>query len=472
MLWRLLVPILVVTAAFVGCTQSPQAPAAVATNAAKVNLTRPELKAPTFLAPVDLGVVTLGSEPSVAVAPDSTVYVATPGGSTWRSDDAGKTFKALGKPTCIAPLPACPTSENDGNGIDDGGDASLAVAPNGTVWSAGLGGSAGAVPVQSSLDKGASWSKSYDVALKNGSDREWVVANKTGSVFVSWRDFGASASCNDPTGASCPAAPSGLLMARLDPGQPWSKPVKVSADGHEGPIAVDNASDWIYLPHVDTQKSVMVARSMDGGRTWQDVAAAPLHADTYDFPIATVDAAGNVYVVWNTDPSEPDDMQGGVAANNVIVPQVYYALSKDHGATWSKPAALSPAGVPALFPWAVAGSEGRLAVAWYEGTAPTPSDRVPNVWHVAVDMSVTADAEKAAFKEAFVSSSPNHVGPICTEGLLCSLTGADRSLLDFFEIRLLPDGSPVLAFVGDADVRMATVHVYASRMTEGTSMLG
>jgi len=149
---------------------------------------------------------------------------------------------------------------------------------------------------------------------------------------------------------------------------------------------------------------------------------------------------------------------------------VWLSSSTDHGVTWSKPVQISPKGVPAIFPWAVAGAPGRLAVAWYEGTTPTPSDRAPNVWHVAVAESTTADKDAPKFGEGFVSSDPNHVGPICTEGGLCTLTGNDRSLLDFFEIRLLPDGSPVLAFVGDADVHMATVKIYATRMTGGTTL--
>ncbi len=466
---------MLVAAALAGCATSPDTPAAVAPASAKTNLTRPDVQLPKFLPPVDMGTVTLGSEPSVAVAPDGTVYVASPSVGAWRSDDQGKTFKPLGKSACGFGLPACPvTQENDGNGLDDPGDASLAVAPNGTVWSAGLSGVAGSVPVQSSSDKGQTWPKGYDVAKKNSSDREWIVANSTGSVFVSWRDFGSSKdqTCTDPVGISCSSLPSGVFMARLDPGQPWSEPLKVSDDGHEGPIAADPASSWLYLPHAMGEKSVFMARSPDGGRTWQDVTVAPLVMDTYDFPIAAVDAAGTVYLVWNTDESEPNDMNGGLVANEAAIPTVHLSVSKDHGATWSKPVVISPAGVPALFPWAAAGSDGRLVVAWYEGTTPTPGDRLPNVWHVAVAMSTTADAEKPTFKEAFVTAAPNHVGAICTEGGFCTLSGNDRSLLDFFEIRLLPDGSPVLAFVGDADVRMATVHVYASRMTEGTSMLG
>jgi hypothetical protein len=452
--------------------------ASVKAPAPPADLPRPEVAVPKFLPPVQLGVVTLGSEPGVAVAPDGTVYVVSPSVGAWRSDDQGKTYKALGKAACAFGVPACPlTTENDANGLDGGGDASFAVGPDGTVYSAGLSGKSGSIPFQLSTDKGQTWSKGFDVARKNSSDREWIVVNRTGSVFVSWRDFGSSKDrkCDlpvAPLGISCTGPPSAVMMARSDDGGTnWTMPIRVSRDGHEGPIAPDPSSAWIFLPHVENG-SVVVSRSMDGGASWTTAKVGPAPQDTFDFPITTVDAAGTAYVVWNYDPNAPPVGLPLFGPRPLVVPQVFLSTSKDHGVTWSKPALISPAGKPALFPWAVAGDAGRLAVAWYEGTAPTPSDRTPNVWHAAVAMSTSADAEKPAFKESFVSEQPNHVGPICTEGSFCTLTGADRSLLDFFEIRLLPDGSPVLAFVGDNDVHQATVKIYATRMTDGTKLLG
>src|SRR5439155_13812120 len=175
-------------------------------------------------------------------AKDGTVYVVSPSVGAWRSDDQGKTFKVLGKAACGFGVPACPlTTENDANGVDGGGDASFAVGPNGTVYSAGLGGGTRqdpkSIPFQFSTDKGQSWSKGFDVARKNSSDREWVVVNRTGSVFVSWRDFGSAkdTKCSlpiDPVGVSCAGPPATIAMARSDDGgTTWSPPITVSKDG-------------------------------------------------------------------------------------------------------------------------------------------------------------------------------------------------------------------------------------------------
>jgi hypothetical protein len=147
-------------------------------------------------------------------------------------------------------------------------------------------------------------------------------------------------------------------------------------------------------------------------------------------------------------------------------------VSRDGGETFSEPRLLSDPARPAVFPWIAAGDAGRIAVSWYDAVAPTPSDRTPNVWNVAVAMSVTADQPEPVFETAFATPQPLHVGSICTSGLFCSLTAGDRSLLDFFELRLLPDGSPILAFAGDDDAKMATVKVFTTRMTEGTKLRG
>jgi hypothetical protein len=192
-------------------------------------------------------------------------------------------------------------------------------------------------------------------------------------------------------------------------------------------------------------------------------------ANTPGFPIAAVDAAGTVYLVWDEDRATPQTGESLVDAE-VVVPVTYLSADRDHGKTWSKPVRVSPEGKPSIFPWTAAGAPGRVVVAWYEGDYGTPSNRVPNVWHVAAAVSTTADADKPGFKHAFVSEDPDHVGPIRTEGIFCSLTGADRSLLGFFEVRILPDGSPVLACTADADAHEATLRVKATRMVEGTSL--
>lgn len=413
----------------------------------------------TFSTPVHLGDVLLGSEPSVAVATDGTAYVGSPGDALYRSDDAGLTWKGLGRTYCADLISVggsagdlCPIKSSD-PGKDGGGDTSLVVGPDGTLYHLGLSGNAGSIPFQVSVDKGNTFRPAIDLAYNHSTDRQWIMMDGAGVLHASWRDLDY-----------------GTVVERhsADKGVTWSPLLNVTEDGHQGPIAADPTTGTLYLPHVKGHE-IWTAISHDGGNTWTDRKAAQSNTDTFDFPIAAVDSAGTVYVTYNTDPtSHYTVLFEGITS----VPQVFLVASKDGGLTWTKPVAVSPKGIPAMFPWMAAGSAGRVVIAWYEGTLGTPSDRTPNAWHVAVAISLDADQAKPTFQETYVSENVNHVGGICLEGLLCNLSGGDRSLLDFFEVRILPDGSPVLAFAGDSTAYQAFTAVYATRMTSGPSLYG
>ncbi|MFA5860563.1 MAG: hypothetical protein WDA16_02600 [Candidatus Thermoplasmatota archaeon] len=459
---RRLLALIILAALLAGCATTPPPTNGVKTPTPDL-ATRPDVTAPKFAPPILLGTITLGSEPNVAVD-GARVYVTTPL-ALWRSEDSGKTFKAIGADACPRGLPACGPLATKNPGLQGGGDGATGVTPNGTLVWAGLG---GGVPVQVSRDHGDSWSKPVDVANKNSSDREWVAVGPDGTVYVQWRDFGKAAACSDPTGMNCPPPPpSGILVrASHDDGVTFADAVKVTEDGHQGPIAPDPSSAWLYLVHVNGSTKLQVARSNDNARTWEDIDAATLVDDTFQFPISAVDSAGTVYVVYaNGNFDKTGDYQADRFPN---IPSIMMIHSTDHGATWSKPVQLSLPGVPAVFPWIAAGAPGRIVAAFYEGAAPTPMAS-PNQWHVAVVESTTADQDAPKLARAFVTAEPNHVGQICVVGSACG--PQDRSLLDFFEVRIKPDGFPVLAYVGDAEVKMATVKVYAASVTDGTNLL-
>lgn len=427
---------------------TPAAPSPPARQNASASLPapRPDVKVPAFAVPVLLGRVAIGAEPSVAVAPDSTVYVATPL-SLWRSDDKGASFQPMGPPACpLVEDMACPV-EGFGNnpGLRGGNDASLAVADDGTVLWAGMGSSGPEnLPFQLSRDRGATWTDPDDLA-DDPIDRQWIVAGAGREIHVSWRELGARIATS----------------ASRDGGASWSAPVEAAEDGKQGPIAIDRAGARLYLPHV-ADREVRVARSLDGGATWNDSTVAALEGAPMIFPVAALDAAGTLYVVW---------ADGGPALPSwhTAMPSVWLAASQDAGATWTAPRQLSTSGVPALFPWVDAGAPGRVVVAWYEATDPLPLG-APNTWHVAAAVSTTADLAEPVWKGARVTPEPIHVGNICPGGGGCTRPVEDRSLLDFFEVRILPEGGIVLAFAGDGDLRAATTHVYATRMIEGTPL--
>jgi hypothetical protein len=438
-------------------------------------LPRPEVAVPSFLAPIRLGLVGTGAEPSVGVGADGTVYVTTPL-ALWRSDDAGRTYQAIGEASCPRGLPACPGLETRQPGMQGGGDAAIAVTQDGRAHWLGLFAADASIPYQVSADRGATWSEPLDLANGNSTDREWIVVNRTGAMYAQWRDFGNASECPAPPLLALPtdpgcSLPSGILLRRsLDGGATWEPAVRATDDNRQGPVAPDPGSSWMYLPVYDGPNGTIdVARSADGGVTWADVHAVEVPQRPFIFPVAAVDDAGTVYLVYATGEPGPTGT-GEPLDRNLAVPGVFLLTSVDHGANWSSPQRLSPEGVPAVFPWIAAGGPGRVAVAWYEAEQPWPSGRLPNLWHVVVAMSTTGDRSEATFKSARVTREPMHVGGLCADGGACTTSGGDRSMLDFFELRLLPDGSPVLAFAGDGDVQRATVKVFASVMEQGTKL--
>lgn len=445
--------VLALVALLAGCAQPAVTPAAVAP--APVVDVREAIVAPTFVTPIDLGPILGGAEPSVAVAQDGTIYVVTPI-ELWRSDDGGLTYARLGKLACPSGLPACPGLEQYETGLVGSGDASLAVTKDGTVHWAGLG---TGIPYQRSTDKGETWSKEMDVSDGTGSDREWAVVDAQDRLFIQWR--GA-----DDSGKS------GIFIRSSDDaGLTWGNITRVSDDGRQGPVSADPTGDSLILAH-QLPNELYVARSEDRGATWSDVKVRDINGRPYIFPISAFDANGTGYLVWSEDPTAPQAAAPIVEPSRIIgIPSVFLSVSHDKGLTWSEPAMLSTPGVPALFPWIAAGKAGRVAIAWYEGQQPTPANRLPNMFDVKLAMSTTADMDAPEWVVAQVNGAPVHVGSFCTEGSACSLTGGDRSMLDFFEVRLTPEGKPVLAWTADDTVKMQRTKVFASVMETGTLLL-
>lgn len=468
MLGRLPIALTLVALATAGCLNATNAPEGAETAAAAL-ASRPALVAPEWLPSVHLGTVAGGAEPSIAVAPDGAVYITTPL-NLWRSEDGGATYEWLGTPYCANLLPvgglpdppACVVEERD-PGMQGGGDADLAITPDGRLHWLGLFAADAPIPYQFSDDRGASWSEVVDLADGNSSDREWInVRASDGAIFSTWRDFGNS---DNPE--------SGLLVrASFDNGATWTSSVKAEEDNRMGGVVPDPNGGALYLPS-DDLGTIKVARSFDDAKTWESVEAAKFgNVRGHIFPVAAVDAAGTVFVVFAMDEEKttpaPDIV--GETDRSLQHPNVFMIVSKDQGATWSAPAKLNPDGTTAIFPWIAAGAPGRVVVAWYENVDGTSLQEIGN-WWTASAVSVTADAEAPAWEHAKVSSEPARVGPVCSNGGGCSVTAGDRSLLDFFEVAIHNDGHPVITWAGDADLRTRTINVYASRVTAGTPLL-
>ncbi|HEX8100774.1 MAG TPA: sialidase family protein, partial [Actinomycetota bacterium] len=213
-----------------------------------------------------------------------------------------------------------------------------------------------------------------------------------------------------------------------------------------------------------------VARSLDGGDTWTRHLVAELgqHNPMNIFPRLAIDRGGNLYYTWSQTQGPVSDPTGFIGEQDV-----YYAFSTNGGEAWSSPINLTKeAHDSAVFPWMVAGDPGRVDLVLYKANTginsqiaaidaegpcqepglvnPTPPNECngettpnPSVWNVYFSQSLNALNTGPNFKAVQVSAAPNHIGQICTLGLVCE---GDRSLLDFFTVDVDHRGAAVIAY--------------------------
>ncbi len=223
--------------------------------------------------------------------------------------------------------------------------------------------------------------------------------------------------------------------------------------GPSDPIDNAQAQEDQSYNHVDT---IYVGKSLDGGATWTDTKVfgalpATMRELNLLFPVITADTAGNLYAAWS------DQLH------------VQYAVSHDHGKTWSKPYQVNPdnaaggdTGNADIFPWIAAGRNGTLDVVWYHSqggargsnrTHRDPGDAKTS-WTVAFTQltGATAAAEQVpaptAASQGLAVTPVIHKGDICNNGIGCE-AGGDRSLLDFFQISLDTAGRANVAYATD-----------------------
>jgi len=114
------------------------------------------------------------------------------------------------------------------------------------------------------------------------------------------------------------------------------------------------------------------------------------------------------------------------------------------------------------FSWVNAGSSGRVAVAWYHANETNEHGHylLDDLTHaeisVQVGESIDALASHPHWTVATVSEHPIKYGPICTQGLNCTISMGDRSLGDFLEVNHDAQGALVLSYVDDTSNTYST----------------
>ena len=355
------------------------------------------LSTPLFAAPVSLPDSSGFGEPSIAAAPDGTLYVVAPGTATWRSDNHGASWT------------------RQANTLGNAGDADVAVDANGVVYGSDL---SNQEPVSVSTDKATSYA--YVTATNpNQGDRQWIAAAGAGNVYAFVNHNGNAEFSVSHDQAHTFGSVSNAIVGMTDGGN----------------LLAASSSD-LYIAFVDAT-SVGVAVSHNGGASWTPRMAGPIGGASCTFPTVARDAAGTLYLAWC-------ELIGSILPTTA---RIAVAVSKDDGATWSAPRVLSNDVNYNVFPWVVAGNAGRVFVTWYEGVPPgllaglpirDPEFAFLVDWHVEVAWSLNGDQASPAWQREAVTGV-SHTGPIAHE-----LGG----LLDFFEMVEQPGGNVAITYAG------------------------
>jgi hypothetical protein len=233
-------------------------------------------------------------------------------------------------------------------------DPSVAVAPNGTVYVAFMKATSTHMfpVVQASFDHGQTFPQVRDVApatVGNWGDRDFLAVGPTGTVYMTW-DYGPSQKeiklvCSKIGSCSFGAGDLNIVVqTSTDGGKSWGSIVHVSpgfpaSGGDAAPLLVtpDGRVYAEYQGYNITNPAKLtlgtahsfVTSSADGGSTW----SAPLRigpaeptmndSEWWIDGAISADAAGNLFVTWDTQ-------SGGADVG-------WLSYSTDQGQTWSKP---------------------------------------------------------------------------------------------------------------------------------------
>lgn len=269
-------------------------------------------------------------------------------------------------------------------------------------------------------------------------DRQWITSRGS-QVWIAYHDSGSSSTVHVQRSDD-----DGFTFHKVgDPIVGQGGTTGASTFNNEnGPIVADPRSNLLYDVYTPGTASVQkgtsadfnqvfVARSMDGGATWQavNVFTAPKGSvEDNIFPSLAVDPSTSaVYATWSDQA------------------HVYVAKSTDLGATWSKAKVVTAAPVATgVFPW-VAARNGTVDVVYYgTRTAGNSNTETSAVWNVYLARSTNGGS---TYTQTQVSTQPNHVGVICTNGIACA--PGTRNLLDLFENAIAPNGKAAIIYTDD-----------------------
>jgi hypothetical protein len=394
------------------------------------------------------------AEPGIDVDHANRVYVTANGGGgsqVWRSFDGGQSFE-----------------HKSVTSTRGGGDSEIEFDLNDVGYTADL--RIVDSMVSRSTDQFATWTQQ---SVGSEMDRQWLGHLCEKIMYLAYHDFVVEAE---------------LINRSDDGGKTWSStPVFISpgpgnqdnpalladqqVNTFSGPVAVDQKTGDVFvvfaissaqgnlttgIPPFGQPEQIVMGVSHDGGKSFALKLLKAGGAGTLGgliFPWVTIDKAGTVYASW----AGRDGTTGPI--------DTFLTHSNDRGNTWSKPLRVNQDVGPAhLYTTISAGDPGVVDMAWYTGTKANPNDTT-NDWYVDFAQIRNANTDAPQVSQSRVFKQRMHHGDICLNGLLCEL-GGDRSLLDYFQIQVGPDGVANIAFAnnGFPDTKR---RVWYARQTSG-----
>jgi hypothetical protein len=387
-----------------------------------------------------------GGEPVSVVAQDGSISVSAHAGSThvyknptavpgagdfavgyfnqtlnWRSTDGGKTWEYIG----LAGQGAGPHSATS-TGFSD---PDYAMDQAGNIYNVEIDLANDAV--FKSTDDGQSYPIANPLAWTG--DRPWLTALEPDEVFLYVNLPRAMLRSTDPNLIQWESLPSPAITSKAlpDPLNP--------DDGLIGPVGLGR-----------------FAISGDDAQTWTTHRFGPLGPSRQFFGVIAVDTEGNVYQAAAAGYNGPGD-----TTPNGEVTFTYYERATGETNTQKINVPMPPG--DALWPWIIAGDDGRVAIVWYQNLVGSPrafyayAAVTHNARGTTLDCSDGTTREVAPqFDVENVSGRPIHVGDICLAGTNCNAAttfdGGDRRLGDFYTVNFDLEGK---VFIASADTTFA-----------------
>ncbi len=401
---------------------------------------------------------TIANEPSLAIDSKGTIFVTGPASlqhtpdtsasPLWKSTDGGKTWTG-------------PTS-TETNGTTEtgvgGADSDIVIGPDDSVYLANMWG--GNTSMAVSTDHGSTFTQLPLGHVTPVDDRPWLYYDaRSGALWMAWDGAGALHVGKALLGARAQgnavpgAGPQGQLLFEQDVPAVLNEPDRGCATCPPGNVVVDPHG----LVHVAFAgpAGVGVATSTDDGVTWPQPSVQQYAPGTGNlgttaeyvpgtagadnsagFQVLRTDRQGNLYLLWSEV----------TPAGNTVV---YLSYKQAVASTWHAPIRVSTPR-DALFGTIAVVSPGNVDVAYYgSGYSGDPN---------AAPSSTAWDVYLAKVQNLFGATAMTtadvlpafHHGAICTAGVQCQVSGADRRLGDFFSIAV--DSSGLADIVTAADL--------------------